>query len=312
MMRFATVACLSIICFAAAPAAEAQTAPVQRGVTSGDLAGQMSDVRVVSSSSRPLEKEIAESNGKVETLEFLLSQSRDEINRLQEDDSRIGSAIESLNAENERLTERVKRLEDDLDTVIAMIESGDTPTAQQSSGEPEGEVDETGGPGGASETRTVTQSSSSANSGGNPGYQGTLGTLNARDLPGEAGPLYAAARNKLLSFDYEGAEVAFRAFIDKFEDDPQAGEALYWLAETLHQQDAYVEAGQAYTRLIREHPDHARAPDALVKLARSMRMVGDLDKACNALEILPKQYPKLSTVTVQMAAAERDKSDCET
>ncbi len=63
--------------------------------------------------------------------------------------------------------------------------------------------------------------------------------------------------------------------------------------------------------MIREYPDDARAPDALVKLARSMRLVGDTDKACNALAILPEQYPNASGVTRNLAALESTRSGCD-
>ncbi|MEZ5946145.1 MAG: tol-pal system protein YbgF [Hyphomonas sp.] len=139
---------------------------------------------------------------------------------------------------------------------------------------------------------------------------GSLGTIPASALPGEAGPLFASAKAKLIQFDYAGAEVAFRAFIDQFSDDPQAGEAHYWLAEALYQQKAYADSGAAYTTMIRSYPDDPRAPDALVKLARAMRLIGDKEKACLALDTLPKRYPKASGVTRDLAAVERTKSGC--
>ena len=311
MVRFASVAIVAMSFAAFSPLAVAQKAPVQRGATSGDLAQQIAEVRQQNASlmteNNRLQEQIADANGKVETMEFLLSQSRDEINRLQEDDSRIGSAIESLNTENERLTERVKRLETDLETLIAMVEAGD-PAASDDGG------DEAAAPTASNnepDRRVVTNSSATADAAGNPTFQGSLGTLRASNLPGEAGPLFAAAKSKLLNFDFEGAEDAFRAFLDRFGDDPQAGEAQYWLAEALYQQDAYAESGQAYTAMIREYPDHARAPDALVKLARSMRIVGEMDKACNALDILPQQYPNASGVTRNLAALERTRANCD-
>ena len=141
--------------------------------------------------------------------------------------------------------------------------------------------------------------------------QGSLGTLPASALPGEAGPLFAAAKAKLVQFDYAGAEEAFRAFLDQFGSDPQAGEAHYWLAESLYQQKAYAESGAAYTTMIRSYPDDPRAPDALVKLARSMRLIGDKDKACVALDTLPKRYPNASGVTRDLAAVERTRSGCD-
>lgn len=141
--------------------------------------------------------------------------------------------------------------------------------------------------------------------------QGSLGTLPVSALPGEAGPLFASAKAKLVQFDYAGAEQAFRAFLDKFDTDPQAGEAHYWLAESLYQQKAYAESGAAYTTMIRSYPDDPRAPDALVKLARSMRLIGDKNKACVALDTLPKRYPNASGVTRDLAAVERTRSGCD-
>ena len=146
---------------------------------------------------------------------------------------------------------------------------------------------------------------------GNGLPQGSLGTLPASDLPGEAGPLFAEAKTRLLQFDYAGAEQAFRAFLERFSDDPQAGQAQYWLGEVLYQQEAYVESGVAYTQMIRQYPDDPRAPEALAKLARSMRLVGDTERACSALDLLPQRYPNASGVTKNLAAGERVRSGCD-
>uniref|UniRef100_UPI0026301ADA tetratricopeptide repeat protein n=1 Tax=uncultured Parasphingopyxis sp. TaxID=1547918 RepID=UPI0026301ADA len=86
--------------------------------------------------------------------------------------------------------------------------------------------------------------------------------------------------------------------------------AQYWLAETLFQQEAYDASGEAYLKMIREYPDDARAPDALVKLSRSMRLIGDTEQACDALDLLPRQYPNASGVTKNLAALERTRAGC--
>ena len=104
----------------------------------------------------------------------------------------------------------------------------------------------------------------------------------------------------------------FEPFSGGFGDDPQAGEAQYWLAEVLYQQEAYAESGAAYTDMIRTYPDDPRAPEALAKLARSMRLVGDTDQACQCPSIwLPQRYPNASGVTRNLAAGERVRSGCE-
>jgi len=66
--------------------AQRQRAQVVQGVTSGELALTIEEMRVSNAELRArmtgIESDKAQLNGKVETLEFLLSQSRDEINRM--------------------------------------------------------------------------------------------------------------------------------------------------------------------------------------------------------------------------------------
>lgn len=139
---------------------------------------------------------------------------------------------------------------------------------------------------------------------------GTLGTIPASALPGQAGSLFAEAKSRYVRFDYAGAEEAFRKFIEAFGNDPQAGEAHYWLGEALYNQKAYAESGSAYTTMIRSYPDDPRAPDALVKLARTMRILGEDQRACLALDTFPKRYPNASGVARDLAAVERTKAGC--
>ena len=312
-------ACSALV-LALAPASSAiaqQKAPITRGATSTNLADAVQDARQqnaqLSLEVTRLEDEVAQLNGKVETLEFLLSQSRDEMNRLQDDDAAIGRELEELRSANAGLNSRLQDLESDIQAILTGNVSDDgeivASESADSGAEADTEVADTGAAGSA--PRRIVTRTTTTSGGSNPSVQGSLGTLTASDLPGEAGPLFATAKSRLLKFDYTGAESAFRAFLDRFGDDPQAGEAQYWLAETLFQQEAYAESGQAYTQMIREYPDDARAPDALVKLARSMRLVGDTDKACNALAILPQQYPNASGVTRNLAALESTRAGCD-
>ncbi|MEM5515845.1 tol-pal system protein YbgF [Henriciella sp. AS95] len=314
---------LAMSCTLVPVASAQQGAPIVRGATSGNLADAVQDVRQQNAqlklSISRLEDRNAQLNGKIETLEFLLSQSRDEMNRMQNDDAQIAEELESLRSANASLNSRLQDLEGDIQAIMStgLTEEGSEAVVAARSTPPEisdddrAQVASTSSLG--SETRRIiTRSTNAGEISGNPGQQGSLGTLMASDLPGEAGPLFATAKSRLLKFQYEEAEQAFRAFLDRFGDDPQAGEAQYWLAETLFQQEAFAESGQAYTQMIRDYPDNARAPDALVKLARSMRLVGDTEKACNALAILPEQYPNASGVTRNLAALESTRSGCDT
>lgn len=326
------------MCVWSAPVHAQRQANIVQGVTSGELAATVDELRASNAEMRArmtgIESDKARLNGKLETLEFLLSESRDEINRMQSDDAELERLITRLEA---RISEQEKTITDLNRKLEAMQpEPAFLSTSDQGAGSlsPDEiadaeiaealdaaglEPEETSSAGPTrivrrTETAVVETAGAAATQlgpNGEPLPQGSLGTLPASALPGEAGPLFAEAKSRLLQFDYPGAEMAFRSFLTQFSDDPQAGEAQYWLAEVLYQQEAYPESGAAYTDMIRSYPDDPRAPEALAKLARSMRLVGDTEQACNALNLLPQRYPNASGVTKNLAAGERVRSGCD-
>lgn len=392
-MSFIPVAAALALSLSMPADAQRRGAPVSQGVTTSELATTIGELRVANAELGAritgLESDNATLYGQLETLEFLLSQSRDQINDMQGDDAEIGSLISKLENRLRNQDRRMKALETKLEALEAKqtesametltrdgaaSETNDTsqrptvrrtvvtadgrtielePSPPQAQGEttrrptlaqpatlPETSSTQsvTSGPtrivrrpstSDSAETntrtvrRTVTTTQSQPQNSvtvtgartvttqPNAQNQGSLGTIPASALPGGAGPLFAEAKSRLLDFDYAGAETAFSAFLNKFGDDPQAGEAQYWLAEVLYQQKEYAESGKAYTTMIRSYPDDQRAPEALAKLARSMRLVGDTEQACGALNLLPNRYPDASGVTKALAAGERAKSGCD-
>ncbi len=340
MIRSSCLALTALLILGATPDADAQRrAEVIQGVTSGELALTVEEMRVSNAELRArmtgIESDKAQLNGEVETLECLLSQSREEINRMQTDDAELERLISRLErrvsdqektisdlnrklvalqpepaflapANPDALSEQAPQQLDSMD--LADLDSLDEDNVSIASSGPtvivrRGEI--------VSDQSATTGAITQIGPDGAPLPQGSLGTMSASALPGDAGPLFGEAKSRLLQFDYAGAEEAFRAFLGRFGDDPQAGEAQYWLAEVLYQQEAYAESGAAYTDMIRTYPDDPRAPEALAKLARSMRLVGDTDQACNALNLLPQRYPNASGVTRNLAAGERVRSGCE-
>jgi len=298
---FALVAALAAVSstLVETPAFAQRGAPITQGLTSGDAASLRQQTAAMQVEINDLKADNAELNGKIETLEFLLSQSREQVNAMQEDDRQIASLIESLERRLDEQSAQISGLQAEIRAAGTPAMATTTTRSLSSSGS-------------ASGPRVLSSNSAGTDSTGEPAQTGSLGTIPASSLPGEAGPLFASAKSKLLQFDYAGAETAFRAFLDQFGDDAQAGEAQYWLGEVLYQQEAYAESGAAYTDMIRTYPNDPRAPDALVKLARSMRLVGDANAACSALDALPKRYPNASGVTQNLAAVERARSSCDT
>lgn len=251
----------------------------------------------------------AELDGRIETLQFLLAQSREQVNQMQVDDAEIGRLIRRLNSTVSSQGQRIEELEQNLAALTLRIDE-----------EQVFQTDVVVAPEPAA-TATLVAPADVADAGAASAIE-TGQTIAAQAavpaapaapvaLPTEATPLFAEAKSRLLRFDYAGAEAAFEAFIERFPDDPQAGEAQYWLGEALYQQEAYGLSGQAYAGMIRAYPDNPRAPEALAKLARAMRLSGDTERACGALDILPQRYPDASGVTNRLASGERVKSGCD-
>ena len=334
MFRSSCLAIAAAFVFGSTPIADAQrnNAEIVQGLSSSQLTATVEELRVSNAELRArmtgLESDRAQLTGKVETLEFLLGQSRDQINRMQGDDAELQRLITRLEG---RLAEQQATISE-LNGRLTALEpepaflAPDTSTVPQTQNAADAFADEfddsvsvaSAGPTRiirrveeGSETPAEVEAPTLETAEAQALPQGSLGTLPASALPGEAGPLFAEAKSRLLQFDYAGAEQAFRSFLTEFSGDPQAGEAQYWLAEVLYQQESYAESGAAYTDMIRTYPDDPRAPEALAKLARSMRLVGDTAQACNALNLLPQRYPNASGVTKNLAAGERVRSGCD-
>ena len=298
--------------------AQTRGAPITKGVTTGDLSQQVDQTRQQTADlmlqlNRNAD-DIRTLNGRIETLEFQLSQTRDANGRLVQDNEALAREIGTLRGQVEvqaRAMAAVQMVLGIEPEEMAMQTPGMNGSADLGTGTDAGSLApppraSANGQGPA----VLTPGNGSSGSSGSIGREGSLGTLPASELPGESGPLFALARSRLLQLDYPGAEEAFRAFIDAFGDDPQAGEAHFWLGEALHQQRAYAESGAAYTTMIRSYPDNERAPDALARLARAMRLIGDTQRACQALDTLPRRYPNASRVVTDLAAAERTRAGC--
>ncbi len=285
----------------------ARGAPITKGVTTGDLSVQVDQARQSAADLlvqvNRQQDQISTLSGRVESLEFQLGRATEANEELLTDNETLARDAQAMRQTLDRQARAIAGMQ-----VILGIEP-EPVTDTYSDVDPAGQSYAMTAP--ASNGRGVDSSGPvqlTPSSSGLP--EGSLGTLSASQLPGEAGALFAEAKARLIRLDYAGAEEAFQSFIDQFGKDPQAGEAHFWLGEALHQQQAYAESGAAYTTMIRSYPDDVRAPDALVRLARAMRFLGESTKACTALDTLPKRYPNATKVVRDLAAVERTRSGC--
>lgn len=320
MLKASVTAIVALGLMASPALAQSRGAPIVKGVTTGDLSQQVDQTRQQTADlmleiNRNAQR-IDQLNGRIETLEFQLSQMR-RTNEQQTLDS------ETLARENAELRRALAEIQMTLGLEVTAPSAAGA-TVQQNAGTPgplpQGpaarDIDPgvpAGAPGqtfgqavqGAQRPASGPSVLTPVRPAETPGAAPV-----ADNLPEQADPLFAAARQRLLALDYAGAQNAFQTFVDTYPSDAKAGEAYFWLGESLHQQNLYAESGQAYTTMIRSFPDDVRAPDALARLARAMRLIGDTPKACQALDTLPKRYPSASKVVRDLAAVERTRSGC--
>jgi len=140
-----------------------------------------------------------------------------------------------------------------------------------------------------------------------PGAAGPEEAGAPADDPAEA---FAQAKRLLLAESYPAASAAFGEFIERFPEAEQTPEARYWLGEALFVQKAYADAATAYIGAIRGWPQTPWAPNAVVKLARSLIALEKPKDACRTLGEFKKRYPDAPKSVSDRAAAARAEAKC--
>lgn len=132
---------------------------------------------------------------------------------------------------------------------------------------------------------------------------GSLGGGSAQDQ-------YDEAFGLLRKADYDAAEKALAAFVGKHKDNPLAGNAQYWLAETFYVRGKYAEAAVAFADGFQKYPRNPKAPDNLLKLGMSLSALNQRDDACKTFSQLGSQFPTSAASLKRRADQERKKLNC--
>ncbi len=151
-------------------------------------------------------------------------------------------------------------------------------------------------------------------SGGNAGD----GTQSA-SKSGGAGPLpdtapkkqYDAAFKLLQEREFDKAETALRAFLDKHPEHDLAGNAKYWLGETYYVRGNYNKAAVVFAEGFRTYPDSRKAPDNLLKLGITLGEIDKVDKACRLFSELQSRFPDAPKNILRRAKTEQAELGCE-
>jgi tol-pal system protein YbgF len=121
---------------------------------------------------------------------------------------------------------------------------------------------------------------------------------------------FEAAYGYLGQRQYDQAEMGFRRFLQSNPRDRLVPEATYWLGESYLQRNRYREAAEQFLNLSADHPNAAKAPDALLKLGISLNGLGARDRACAVFAELDRKYPQASAQVRQGSEREQKRNKC--
>jgi tol-pal system protein YbgF len=121
---------------------------------------------------------------------------------------------------------------------------------------------------------------------------------------------YNFAFGLLRAANYPAAEQALRVFLQRYPNDPLAGNALYWLAETYYVRGDYRNAATAFAEDYRKYPSGGKGADSLLKLAMSLTYLGQNGDACTALIEIGKAFPNASANIAERTGTERRRLGC--
>lgn len=121
---------------------------------------------------------------------------------------------------------------------------------------------------------------------------------------------FERAYQKILTGDYDSAEVGLRQFLAAYPEDPRAADARYWLGESLFSRARYQDAANEFHATYKTYPNSSRAPDALFKLGLSLAGFGQRETACATFASVLKQFPDASNVLQQKVSFEQASAGC--
>jgi tol-pal system protein YbgF len=265
--------------------------------------------------------------------------------RLENQLRQMAGQIEQLQFENRRLSDQLRKFQEDVDFRLnekgggrsGAAAPGATPAApaapqRQRRGDaydPSTQTGAVGAPralGGGASIGSIIEGEDSSLSGQGPldlqgvGRGAPQGALPGPDSRGQsvaaasrtASPkeAYDAAYAHVLRREYEQAEMGFRQFLQSFPRDRLAVDATFWLGESYFQRQRYREAAEQFLKISRENPRAGKAPDSLLKLGMALNGLGARDQACATYAKLGVEYPSASNAVRQGVERERRRSGC--
>lgn len=106
---------------------------------------------------------------------------------------------------------------------------------------------------------------------------------------------YNEAYSYLKAKNYKTARELFQKFVNDNPDNELVGSAYFWLGETHFQRAEFDKAATQYLKGYQSNIRGSRAPDNLLKLAKSLSKLDKRKEACISLSKLKKEFPNSSS-----------------
>jgi len=127
---------------------------------------------------------------------------------------------------------------------------------------------------------------------------------------GDAVAQYDAGYDAMTRGDYAFAADQFQQFVALYPDDPKAPDAINWLGEALIQRGEFTDAAQVLADGYTKYKDNKRAPDMMLKLGVALVGADQADVGCRTFYTLKQRYPELSPAFTQRLTEETQKAQC--
>ena len=134
----------------------------------------------------------------------------------------------------------------------------------------------------------------SAPSAGAPAKPAVPAATASAAVPPPPGPnqLYTMALDQLRRGSTSAARAGFTEFLAQYPQHERAGDAQYFIAETLERDQKAIDAEAAYLSVYTRFPQSEKAPTAMFKRAALLRTQNKPDRAREVLDLLVKTYPR--------------------
>ncbi|MCK8785395.1 tetratricopeptide repeat protein [Roseomonas sp. NAR14] len=217
----------------------------------------------------------------------IVGQLLERVGQLEEEVRRLRGRAEEAEYRNRQLQQAVEKLQGDMDYRLGQIEGrgGDARPDARPPAAPPREAPPAAPPAAAASPGT------------------SLGAPPPR-TPERA---IADGRAALGRGDYTAAEAAAREAMSR---GPRSADAQLLLAEAQFGQRNYQAAAVSFDDAYRRNRQGSRAPDALLGLANSFIGLGARREACDTLDQLRTEFPRLGGAQAQQANAARQRASC--